>query len=72
MANVDKKIEFSTCGWYWTPDTEKEMVDYFNSFTGKNESFLVWLGANIAMNYILNKINKQFDVYKKGEKNGSN
>jgi hypothetical protein len=72
MSDVDKKIQFSTSGWFWTPKTEKEMTDYFNSFSGKGESSLVWLGASIAMNYILNKINNEFDVYKKGENNGSN
>ena len=67
MSNVDKKINFSLNTLFWTPETEKEMVDYFNNYGNASNQANVWLGASIGINYILNKINKEFDIYKKGD-----
>ena len=45
----------------------KEYKSFIERYAG-NEKALVALGGQIAMNYILNKINNEFDVYKKEKK----
>ena len=60
-----KKVKLTINGWVWTPQTEAEMVDYFNSFTGPGEKSLVWLGAQRASNYMADQINKKFDLKEK-------
>ena len=60
-------IEFTISNLFWTPENEKEYKSFIERYAG-NEKALVALGGQIAMNYILNKINKEFDVYKKENK----
>ena len=60
-----ENIKLALNGWVWTPKTEKEMVEYFNSFTGPGEKSLVWLGAQISANYLSDQINKKFTLIKK-------
>jgi len=60
-------IEFTISNLFWTPKTEEEYKSFIDRYTG-SEKGLVALSGQIAMNYILNKINKEFDVYKKENK----
>ena len=62
-----KTIEFTISNLFWTPKTEEEYKSFIDRYTG-SEKGLVALSGQIAMNYILNKINKEFDVYKKENK----
>ena len=59
-----KEIKFTVSNLFWTPETEEEYLSFLNRYTG-SEKGLVTLGGQIAMNYILNKINKEFTVLKK-------
>ena len=67
MKTKKKTIEFTISNLFWTPQNEKEYKSFIERYAG-NEKALVALGGQIAMNYILNKINKEFDVYKKENK----
>ena len=67
MKAKRKTIEFTISNLFWTPENEKEYKSFIERYAG-NEKALVALGGQIAMNYILNKINKEFDVYKKENK----
>ena len=67
MKTKKKTIEFTISNLFWTPQNEKEYKSFIERYAG-NEKALVALGGQIAMNYILNKINNEFDVYKKEEK----
>ena len=67
MKTKRKTIEFTISNLFWTPENEKEYKSFVERYAG-NEKALVALGGQIAMNYILNKINKEFDVYKKENK----
>ena len=58
------KIEFTISNLFWTPKTEKEYLSFIDRYNG-SEKALVALSGQIAMNYILNKINNEMDVYKK-------
>jgi len=58
------KIEFTISNLFWTPKTEKEYLSFIDRYNGSEKS-LVALSGQIAMNYILNKINNEMDVYKK-------
>ena len=58
------KIEFTISNLFWTPKTEKEYLSFIDRYNG-SEKALVALAGQIAMNYILNKINNEMDVYKK-------
>ena len=58
------KIEFTISNLFWTPKTEKEYLSFIDRYNGSEKS-LVALAGQIAMNYILNKINNEMDVYKK-------
>ncbi len=62
-----KKITFSVSGFFWTPQNEKEYKSFIDRYNG-GEKALVALSGQISMNYILNKINKEFDIYKKKTK----
>jgi len=61
------KIEFTISNLFWTPKTEKEYLSFIDRYNGSEKS-LVALSGQIAMNYILNKINNEMDVYKKETK----
>ena len=61
------KIEFTISNLFWTPKTEKEYLSFIDRYNG-SEKALVALSGQIAMNYILNKINNEMDVYKKETK----
>ena len=67
MKTKKKTIEFTISNLFWTPQNEKEYKSFIERYAG-NEKALVALGGQIAMNYILNKINNEFDVYKKEKK----
>ena len=56
-----KKIKFTISNLFWTPQTEEEYLSFLNRYTG-SEKALVSLAGQIAMNYVLNKINKEFTV----------
>jgi hypothetical protein len=58
------KIEFTISNLFWTPKTEKEYLSFIDRYNG-SEKALVALSGQIAMNYILNKINNEMNVYKK-------
>ena len=58
------KIEFTISNLFWTPKTEKEYLSFIDRYNG-SEKALVALAGQIAMNYILNKINNEMNVYKK-------
>ena len=58
------KIEFTISNLFWTPKTEKEYLSFIDRYNG-SEKALVALAGQIAMNYILNKVNNEMDVYKK-------
>ena len=62
-----KTIEFTISNLFWTPKTEKEYLSFLDRYNG-SEKALVALSGQIAMNYIMNKINNEFDVYKKDSK----
>ena len=62
-----KKISFSVSGFFWTPQNEKEYKSFIERYNGSDRA-LVALSGQISMNYILNKINKEFDIYKKKNK----
>jgi hypothetical protein len=59
-----KEIEFTISNLFWTPKTEKEYLSFIDRYNG-SEKALVALSGQIAMNYILNKINNEMNVYKK-------
>jgi hypothetical protein len=61
------KIEFTISNLFWTPKTEKEYLSFIDRYNG-SEKALVALSGQIAMNYILNKINNEMNVYKKETK----
>ena len=61
------KIEFTISNLFWTPKTEKEYLSFIDRYNG-SEKALVALAGQIAMNYILNKVNNEMDVYKKETK----
>ena len=67
MKAKRKTIKFTVSNLFWTPKTEEEYKSFIDRYTG-SEKGLVALSGQIAMNYILNKINKEFDVYKKENK----
>ena len=56
-----KAIKFTISNLFWTPETEEEYLSFLDRYTG-SEKALVSLAGQIAMNYILNKINKEFTV----------
>jgi hypothetical protein len=58
------KIEFTISNLFWTPKTEKEYLSFVDRYNG-SEKAMIALAGQIAMNYILNKINNEMDVYKK-------
>ena len=62
-----KKIKFSVSGFFWTPQSEKEYKSFIERYNGSDKA-LVALSSQISINYILNKINKEFDIYKKKTK----
>jgi hypothetical protein len=62
-----KEIEFTISNLFWTPKTEKEYLSFIDRYNG-SEKALVALSGQIAMNYILNKINNEMNVYKKETK----
>ena len=62
-----KEIEFTISNLFWTPKTEKEYLSFIDRYNG-SEKALVALSGQIAMNYILNKVNNEMDVYKKETK----
>ena len=62
-----KEIEFTISNLFWTPKTEKEYLSFVDRYNG-SEKALVALSGQIAMNYILNKINNEMNVYKKETK----
>ena len=59
-----KEIKFTISNLFWTPETEEEYKDFLNRYNG-SEKALVTIAGQVAMNYILNKINKEFTVVKK-------
>ena len=59
-----KEIKFTVSNLFWTPETEEEYLSFLNRYNG-SEKALASLAGQIAMNYILNKINKEFTVTKK-------
>ena len=67
MKTKKKTIKFTISNLFWTPKTEEEYKSFIDRYNGSDKS-LVALSGQIAMNYILNKINNEFDVYKKKEK----
>ena len=62
-----KSIEFSIGNLFWTPKSEEEYKSFIERYNGSDKA-LVALSGQISMNYILNKINKEFDIYKKKNK----
>ena len=62
-----KEIEFTISNLFWTPKTEKEYLSFVDRYNG-SEKAMIALAGQIAMNYILNKINNEMDVYKKETK----
>ena len=64
MKTKKKTIEFTISNLFWTPENEKEYKSFIDRYNGSDKA-LVALSGQIAMNYILNKINNEFDVYKK-------
>jgi hypothetical protein len=65
MSKTKKKtIKFTISNLFWTPKTEEEYKSFIDRYNGSDKA-LVGLSGQIAMNYILNKINNEFDVYKK-------
>ena len=67
-TSMKNNIKFTLNNFFWTPKSEDEYVKFTNRYNNQ-EKGLVILGGTIAMNYILNKINNEFDVYKKEENN---
>ena len=67
MKTKKKTIKFTVSNLFWTPQNEKEYKSFIDRYNGSDKA-LVALSGQIAMNYILNKINNEFDVYKKEEK----
>ena len=67
MKTKMKTIKFTISNLFWTPKTEEEYKSFIDRYNGSDKA-LVALSGQIAMNYILNKINNEFDVYKKKEK----
>ena len=61
------KIEFTISNLFWTPKTEKEYLSFVDRYNG-SEKAMIALAGQIAMNYILNKINNEMNVYKKETK----
>tara|TARA_Y100000004_G_scaffold57251_1_gene63732 strand:+ start:38 stop:298 length:261 start_codon:yes stop_codon:yes gene_type:complete len=59
-----KKIKFSLYSLFYTPKNESELNEFINRYNGSDKA-LVSLSGVVYTNYILNKINKEFDVYKK-------
>jgi len=59
-----KEIKFTISNLFWTTETEEEDKSYLNRYNG-SEKALVTIAGQVAMNYILNKINKEFTVVKK-------
>ena len=59
-----KTVQFEIGTLFWTPQTEQEYKNFIERYNG-SEKALVALSGQIAMNYILNKINKEFEVYPK-------
>ena len=59
-----KEIKFTVSNLFWTPETEKEYISFLDRYNG-SEKALASLAGQIAMNYVLNKINKEFTVVKK-------
>jgi hypothetical protein len=59
-----KEIKFTISNLFWTPETEEEYKSFLNRYNG-SEKALVTIAGQVAMNYILNKINKEFTVVKK-------
>ena len=59
-----KAIKFTISNLFWTPETEEEYKSFLNRYNG-SEKALVTIAGQVAMNYILNKINKEFTVVKK-------
>lgn len=59
-----KKIKFSLYSLFYTPKNESELNEFINRYSG-NDKALVSLSGVVYTNYILNKINEEFDVYKK-------
>lgn len=59
-----KKIKFSLYSLFYTPKNESELNKFINRYSG-NDKALVSLSGVVYTNYILNKINEEFDVYKK-------
>ena len=49
---------------FYTPENEGDLTKFTERYNGSDKA-LVCLGGTIYTNYILNKINKEFDVYKK-------
>jgi len=60
----NKSIKFTISNLFWTPETEEEYKSFIDRYNG-NEKALVSIAGQVAMNYIINKINKEFNVYKK-------
>ena len=58
------KIKFSLYNMFYTPENEGDLTKFSERYNGSDKA-LVCLGGTIYTNYILNKINKEFDVYKK-------
>ena len=67
MKTKKKTIKFTVINLFWTPQNEKEYKSFIDRYNGSDKA-LVALSGQIAMNYILNKINNEFDVYKKENK----
>jgi len=67
LESKKKTIKFTISNLFWTPENEKEYKSFVDRYSG-GEKALVALSGQIAMNYILNKINKEFDVYRKENK----
>ena len=65
---MKNNIKFTLNNFFWTPKSEDEYKEFTDRYNNQ-EKGLVILGGTIAMNYILNKINNEFDVYKKEENN---
>tara|TARA_R110002012_G_C11546706_1_gene601997 strand:+ start:77 stop:268 length:192 start_codon:yes stop_codon:yes gene_type:complete len=60
----NKSIKFTISNLFWTPETEEEYKSFIDRYSG-SEKALVSIAGQVAMNYIINKINKEFNVYKK-------
>ena len=67
MKTKKKSIKFTISNLFWTPKTEEEYKSFIDRYNGSDKA-LAALSGQIAMNYILNKINNEFDVYKKEKK----